>query len=317
MRRRPVRRTVLVGLLLVGAIGACAGDEEEQSSADTTAAESIPMTRGHGPENTLEIEMVDYGYNVKGTLGTGLATITSTNTGEEWHMAGVSKLKAGKTAEELAKALKSTEGPEGQDPTAEFIDQTTQIGGLGHILQPGLTQSLTVDVLDAGSYVMLCYIPTEGDGTPHFARGMVGGFEVENKKSTAQEPHEDATVTLSDDAEPSGAPTEIKAGKQTFKVTTSGTKRKDFIIARVAEGQDVQALDTYFDTVLGAEGGPPKGAAKQAPGTIFGGTLEMAPGQTVWMTAELTAGDMYFVNTTNPDEDDGEGTDKSVKVKVT
>lgn len=323
MRTRMVWRTMLIGTLLAGVLGAC-GDDDDVSSPDTTApAESTTAADHNGKENTIEIEMVDYGYKVEGTLETGVATITSKNTGEEWHMAGLGKLKEGKTVEQLVEALKSSGGPEGggeEDPTADFIDQENELGSPGHILQPGRTQSLTVDVLDAGTYVMLCFLPTEGEGTPHFAKGMVGSFDVEEKRSTASEPHEDITVALPDDAEPTGIPTEVKTGSHTFKVTSSGAKGKDFAIVQLNEGKAVEDFDRYFGAELfEKEGGPAKGAAKLAPGTILGSTFEIGPGQTIWMTVDLSAGDTYFVNTTNSDDEQGdeEGVDKFVKVTVT
>lgn len=319
MHRRLAWRTVLVGALMAGVLGACGDDDDDVSSSGTTTTSGSATGAGGEGENALEIEMVDHGYKVKGKLGAGLATITSTNTGEEWHMAGMGRMKAGKTVDQLVDALRATgesQGGEEQDPTADFIEE--EIDTPGHILQPGQTQSLTVDVLEPGNYVMLCFLPTEGEGVPHFAKGMVGSFEVAEAESAAEAPEEDAAITLPDDAEPTGVPTEVEAGERTFKLTSSGAKGKDFIIGQLKEGEAFEAFDTYFETVFEQEGGPPKGAAKQAPGTILGSTFEIQPGQTIWMTVDLPAGDTYFVNTTNAaDDSDDDSVDKFVKVKVT
>lgn len=170
-------------------------------------------------------------------------------------MAGLAKLKEGATVEQLTEALKNSEDSE-EDPTEAFIEEP--IDSPGHILQPGATQSITVDVLSAGNYVMLCFIPAEGDGAPHFAKGMVSGFEVEDAESGAEEPDADAEIVLPDDAEPTGVPTDLEAGEHTFKVTSSGSKGKDFIVAQLKEENAFDAFDTYFEA-FDAEGGPPKG----------------------------------------------------------
>ena len=238
MRGRFVWRAALVGALMGGALAAC-GDDDEEATTDTTAAGS---EGGGSGDNTRRVEMVDSGYKVSGELKSGLATIESTNSGDEWHMAGFGKLKAGKTLGELVTALQNAGGGEGGpaqgggatettaagatlraagqetttttaaegggeegDPFAEFIEE--ELGSPGHILQPGQTQALTVD-LDPGSYVMLCFLPTEGEGTPHFAKGMVGGFEVAEEATDAAAPEADATIKLGDDAEPTGVPTD-------------------------------------------------------------------------------------------------------------
>lgn len=260
--------------------------------------------------------MVDYGYKVTGSLKAGLATITSTNTGAEWHMAGFGKLKEGATVEQLTAALQAAgEGSEEQDPTAEFIEE--ELGSPGHVLQPGSSQSLTVDVLEPGNYVMLCFLPTEGEGTPHFAKGMIGGFTVSDEASGAEEPSADAEVALADNAEPTGAPTEVASGERTFKLTGSGSSGKDFVIGQFNEGKALEDFDTYFETVLEQEGGPPKGAAAQAPGRILASTFEIRPGQTVWVTVDIPKGETYFVSTTNSESEDGEETTEDRFVKVT
>ena len=76
------------------------------------------------------------------------------------------------------------------------------------------------------------------------------------------------------------------------------------------------AFDTYF-SAFDSEEGPPKGFAKEAPGTIVGSTFEIQPGQSIWMTIEVPKGGVYFINTTNTESEDEESTvDKFVKVEV-
>lgn len=349
MRGRFGWRAALVGTLLLGALAGCGDDDDDEASTDTTAAEP----GGESADNAIKIEMLDYGYKVTGDLKSGLATLESTNTGAEWHMAGFARLKEGKTVEQLVAALQGGGGEEGGpaegggamettgsgatlraagqetttttaaggggDPFAEFVEE--ELGSPGHILQPGQTQTLTVDNLDAGSYVMLCFLPTEGEGTPHFAKGMVSGFEVAEEAADVEEPEAEATITLGDEAEPTGVPTDLSSGAHTFKVTAEGENGKDFIIGQLDEGKEFSAFDEYFESENGFESGngPPKGYAQQAPGTVVASTFEIKPGQSIWVTVDVPKGETYFVGTTNVEEEEQENEDpidRFVKVNV-
>lgn len=314
MRAGTVWRAMFVGALAMGVLGACSDDDDDTGSATNTTAEADGGAGGG--TNELKIEMVDYGYKVTGSLKSGLTTITSTNTGTEWHMAGLGKLKDGATVEELTAALQASDESSEEDPTAEFIEQ--QLDTPGHILQPGSTQSLTVDVLDAGTYVMMCFLPTEGEGTPHFAKGMIGSFTVADEDSGTREPAADAEITLDDEADPTGL-TELASGKRTFKVTSSGAKGKDFTLAQLNEGKAFEDFDTYFESEFEREGGPSKGAAANAPGRLLASTFEIQPGQSIWVTVDIPKGDTYVVSTTNSDSEDGDEAtvDKFVKVTAT
>lgn len=365
MRNR-IGRALIAGALMAGVLGACGDDDDEMGSATETE-------KPGSSDNTLEIEMVDYAYAVSGKLRPGLATITSRNTGKEFHMAAIGKLKPGKKAADLRKALESQDGPEGGggteggggaeggggtegggggggtegggsgggeqgtaaiqlaslsqqggegggggqggDPLAEFVEK--ELGTPGHLLQPGQSQSLTVDVLEEGSYVLLCFLPTEGEGVPHLAKGMVSGFEVGKGESRAKAPEADATITLGDEVEPAGVPTDLAAGEHTFKVTASGSKGKDFAIANLKEGEPFEAFDKFFESEFEKEGGPSKGAAQKAPGTIYASTLEIEPGQSIWVTVNIPSGETYFLNTTNSENQEEDSVDRFVKVNVT
>ena len=66
-------------------------------------------------------------------------------------------------------------GEQEQDPTAEILDE---VGLPGAFMGPNESVEVTVPSLAPGTYALLCFIPTEGAGTPHFAKGMVGQLEV-------------------------------------------------------------------------------------------------------------------------------------------
>lgn len=315
MRTRLMCRALMIGALAMGTLGACADDDDETASPTVSGSSTTAAAGGETDANEVTIEMVDYGYKVTGSLKAGLATVTTTNTGKEWHMAGFGKLKEGATVDALSKALTAAgPGSEENDPTAEFIEK--ELGTPGHILQPGETQSLTVDVLEPGKYVMVCFLPTEGEGVPHFAKGMVNELEVAEERSAGAAPKEDAAITLGDETNPEGVPADLKGGKRTFKITSSGEKTKDFIVGQVNPGKKFEDFDTYFETEFEKEGGPEKGVAAKAPGTVLGSTFEIKPGQTIWMTIDLPPGKTYFVSATNTEGSD-ETVDKVLEVDVT
>ena len=316
MTLRPARSRTLVSLaaLICISLASCGGDD-----AGTDANSDATETTAAATANTLDIEMVEYGYRIEGELRPGLATVTSRNTGAEFHMAGFGKLRAGKTVDDVVNAVSDAPpgGGEGEeDPMAEVIEE--EINSPGHILQPGGSQSLSVDVFKEGEYVVLCFIPTEGEGAPHFTKGMVAGFTVGGEAAEANEPEADITVTLPDEAEPEGIPETLEPGTHTLALTAAGEAGKDFVVAQMKPGTDIADFDTYFDTVFEAEGGPEKGAATKAPGKILASTFQIDPGKTVWMTVEIGAGETVFLSTTNPpeDQDDAEPVDKSVTVAV-
>jgi hypothetical protein len=274
------------------------------------------------PPNSLTVEMFDYGYRFAGTVEAGAVTITTANTGREWHMATFGRLQPGKTVADVVAFLDAQSAgnlPEGEEEGAEppGIDSLIAkgLGAPGHILQPGHRQSLTVDTLDAGSYVMLCYLPVEGLGTPHFSKGMIGGFEVGPAGAAIPPQKADFDVSLGDSTDPTGLPTELSSGMHTFKVTSTGTGGKDFTISQLDAGQTLGSFAVYFATEFPRPGGPPVGTADRAPGKVFGSTFQIEAGHSVWLTVDLPPGDTYFDSATNVTG--GNPVHKVVSAKVT
>lgn len=300
---------VLLCALALGTLAACGSNDD--TDTDTAATTEAPAAA----TNTLAVEMVDYGYKVDGEVGAGLVTFSSTNAGKEMHMAGVGKLKAGKTVADVIAATK-VETKEGEDDPVEALLED-QIDKLGHTLFPGASQAITTEV-DAGDYVMICYIPTEGEGMPHFAKGMVAGFTVGAEKSDVAEPEADVEITLADEAEPAGVPADLKAGSHTFKITATGKHSKEFAIGQFPAGKSFAELDAFFEGEYGKEGGPAKGVTSKAPGSIAGIVFALEANETVWMTVDLKAGEAHFLNATNIGGGDSEEepVDKITKVKV-
>lgn len=73
---------------------------------------------------------------------------------------------------------------------------TMDVGGPNPAL-PGGSAEATLS-LDAGNYVIVCFMPSPGETVPHVMKGMMGEFTVVPEKSGGSEPAADATIHLSD-----------------------------------------------------------------------------------------------------------------------
>ncbi len=89
-------------------------------------------------------------------------------------------------------AARGGQDEEEQDPTTEILDD---LGLPRAFMGPGESAEVTVPNLQPGTYALICFIPTEGEGTPHLAKGMVGQLEVVAGAAPAP-PTADATYRL-------------------------------------------------------------------------------------------------------------------------
>lgn len=316
----------LIALAAVALLGAGCGDDDDEDVSSATTVEGDDDEIDVAGTSTVTIEMVDFGYEVSGPLATGTQTFETTNSGDEIHMMGIAKMKDGVTIEQVTETLNdsgeeggaeeqpeedasaddSAEGEEGGDLFEALFDG--ELGAPGHVIFPGTTQKVALeDDLDVGSYALICFIPSEGDGAPHFAKGMIGELTVVEEGGNTETPESDAAYVLPDQAEPDG-PTTLEAGESTLKLTNDGEIGKDFIVGQV-DGGDPKVFDAYFEEFFEGEEPPPVGAAAQAPGTIAGMVFEVSPGQTVYLTVDLAPGEWTLVSTNNVDSEDGEDAD--------
>lgn len=86
-----------------------------------------------------------------------------TNAGTEPHEMAIAQLPEGGTIEQAF--------------TGEIPFEEINFVGVG-FADPGQTGYMAVTGLEPGTYTIVCFIPS-ADGTPHFAKGMVGEFVVE------------------------------------------------------------------------------------------------------------------------------------------
>ncbi|HUQ62513.1 MAG TPA: hypothetical protein VM121_02015 [Acidimicrobiales bacterium] len=289
MRAGSSRWTVAVALSLLVAVGltACSDDKDEkaESTDTTTAVKGSP---------TMSVDMTDYAYTVSGPLTVG-GTIKIANKGKEFHMMSVGKLKPGKTLADFQTALQNADPNAKEDPTAALVEQ---MGLPGNFMGPGQSADLTVPSLAAGTYAMSCFVPTEGEGTPHFAKGMISEFTVVDGSKPAA-PTADATYKIATGKAIEG-PATLTAGSHTLKFeAASGSEQLEPGIAKLNAGTTIeQFIDTF--QVFGGETPPPANFASQVPGELVFVAFDLGKITEFYLKVNVTAGN-YAIDAADTD----------------
>ena len=366
------RKTALVALLAMLVFGVACGDDDGGNAADTTST-----TEAEKGSDTIQIDYVDYGYEVSGPLTAG-GTIELANKGDEFHMIAAAKLKPGKTLEDLQEiveqqfsgggegeeggsdgpsttsaeetsrgaqgdsssttgrsgATTSTtdddktsstaaggagEGSEGEgggeeeDPMAEVAEEVSLPG---NFMSPGAEAAITLPDLEVGTYAIMCFIPTEGEGTPHIAKGMIDEFKVVEGDAPA-EPTADATYKVEAGKAVQG-PATLEAGETTLQIEGVGEAGDlEPTLIKLGAGETYASLDKEMTTLFESEDeAPPKGAAKNISSSIVFAGHDLADVQSFFLTVTLEAGN-YVLVAEDSDQDDGPATPKEIiQIKV-
>lgn len=305
--RRPA--AVLVAIALAGGLAACGKDKKDEA---TTASTTATTAKANGAD-AVDISMKEYAYTISGDLKPG-GTIRLSNDGTQFHMMGLAKLKNGKTIGDVtallaeqgqeptttapaAGATTTTEAPTTTvatsgptttepDPFAEIADQ---VGAPGTIMGPGQKAEITVPSLAEGTYAMICFLPTEGGGPPHFAQGMVGQLTVAGDK--AAEPTADATFKVEEGKAVSG-PSTLTKGKHVIKFEGVGNVEKlEPGVAKLDPGKTIADLNKAFNAFQqGKDFVLPVNAAASLPGQLVAGIFDFGDANTVYLGADLAAG---------------------------
>lgn len=278
------------------------------SMAMAAALALAPAACGHDdaksqtPSANVSIEMTDFAYKVSGRLVAG-GTLRVSNVGKEFHVLGMGRLKPGKTVAGFVNALRRMGegggggggGPGATDPSTEFIDD---VGPPAGILFPGQSVELTVPDLRPGKYALVCYIPSEGEGRPHFTKGMFGDLEVVAGAAPAP-PQADVVYRIAS-GQPVQGPTALKPGRHTIKFEVApGSERLGPAIVKLATGMTYGDVDKYLKAFF--ESHPPsQGAAATAPGQIVYGAVSFLDTTSFFVTVDLATGD-YAIAATEAD----------------
>jgi uncharacterized cupredoxin-like copper-binding protein len=288
----------LVALALVAfLLAACASDNKTTAvsgsssgpaqSSGTASSSSSSGTTTTAPEVKAESVAVTAGESSEFAYTTTLSSVKAgpvevalTNKGKQEHQATLIKLHAGVDLGAIAAASAS-------DPTGASVFKLFDPAGGPNAVEPGATVTST-QVLSAGSYLMLCFIPDPADNTPHAAKGMVQPFTV-----TENPDIEDlSSVKLADDETGRAGLTEFAfdvpdtvEGKATVQVENTGTQAHEMAIYKLADGKTIDDMKTFFS-------GPPTGPP---PFTSAGGVSALAPGTEITVDVDLKPGSYALI----------------------
>ncbi|MFV1981840.1 MAG: hypothetical protein ACC655_11855 [Rhodothermia bacterium] len=173
----------------------------------------------------------------------------------------------------------------------EWFAQIVFMGGPG-LTAPGQTSETTV-YLEPGTYVMECYVKTNGifhSYNPNPSQyGMVLEFTVTSEASNAPEPTADLNITLSS-ARGIEIEGEVTPGEHTVsvyfedQVVHENFVEQDDHLVRISEDTDLEELGTWINWMN------PTGLETPAPGEFLGGTNELPAGSTAYFTVNLEPG---------------------------
>ena len=179
-----------------------------------------------------------------------------------------------------------------QDPTAELFEG--ELGLPGNFMSPGESAEVTVPNLAPGTYGFVCYIPTEGEGTLHFAKGMVNQLEV-LAGTAPPPPTPDATFKLAPGQAVEG-PATLAPGRHTLKFeAAAGSEQLEPGIARLNRGTTASQLDTALANLFEGRQPPPTGAAADVPGQIVFGGMDLGSVTNFTVTVDLRASDYVII----------------------
>lgn len=212
-------------------------------------------------------------------------------------------------------ATTSTTGLAGeveQDPLAEIVEE---IGLPGGIMGPEQSVEVTVPSLQPGTYALLCFIPTEGEGTPHFAKGMVGQLEVV-PGPTPPLPTADATYRIAPGQAIEG-PATLTAGRRTLMFEAApGSEQLEPGIARLNPGTTFTRFNTALENLFESDDPPAPGAPGRVPGELIYGGFDLEDVTTFYLATDLEAGNHVIV--ANDTDVETSGTPREIiNVRVT
>jgi len=256
-------------------------------AAGTACARPAPPADG---PSVVIITATDYAFNAPDTIPAGRTTFRLVNQGKELHHASLVRLGDGKTIADFGAALQAAMKNHGPPPAwASFA-------GGPNAVTPGDTASAT-QLLEPGSYVLVCWIPTI-DGTPHIMKGMMRAIVVIGaataRPAEPAEPAPDVVVTLNDYDFQFARP--LTAGRRTIRVENAGPQAHEIVITALPSGKTLQDFVAWEK---GGEKGP------LPTGRWLGGVATLDAGAHAQFTATFQPGN-YLLLCFWPDAKDGQ-----------
>ncbi|MGH2838720.1 MAG: hypothetical protein ACRDJY_10305 [Thermoleophilaceae bacterium] len=215
----------------------------------------------------VQVVGAEYAFAMPDQVEGGMTRMDFVNTGKEVHEYGLGRFERGKTLADLDKVL-----ARGGEPP-EWVDD---IGGVP-ALTPGDRISITRR-LRPGTYGFVCFIPGP-NGKPHYELGMKTQFTVAGDSGAAS-PDADGVVVAGD--KKMEVPT-VSAGRQTLELRNAAVEPREFNLLTLDPGKTRRDAGRWFNG--GFKGEPPL--------KFLGAMQSIAPGTSVFLTADFESGRTY------------------------
>jgi hypothetical protein len=269
-------------VMAVLVLGGCGADRRPDApladAASTTPAAATPAAAT--PE-ILTVTASDYKFDAPDQIPAGMVTIQLVNRGPSPHHVQLLRLGEGKTLADFQAAMQTGQMPTWAMPAGG--PNPSEVGGTSEVRLP----------LEAGQYVMVCFIPDTA-GVPHVAHGMFRPLRVTPAvvaAATSGDTTADVRMTLVDyDFKLSGP---ITPGRHVVRVTNTATQPHEFVFVRLQPNKSPQDFAQWGEHQVGP-----------APGTMHGGISAILPGTVAYVPVDLPAGD-YALLCFIPDVKDG------------
>lgn len=299
----------LAAAALVALVSACTGDDDSSGAGGPSTSGDTAETTVAAAANAVTIDMHEYRFDVGGPLVAGTTTVALRNSGREVHMAGFGRLREDKTLDDAIEALASEDAAAFEQVFAEELDAP------GGLLGPGEAMEVTTPFLGAGTYAVMCFVPTVGEEVPHSAKGMVAELRVAEGDNRPPVPRADAVYLIGDGS--IDGPSALPAGRTTLEVRSGPDGPHELTIARKKAPTTTHAeIDAAYTSLFEGEVPPAAGYADALPAAIAGNVFDVREGASVVVTLDLRPGH-YLIGCARQPEDADEHRDELLEVVVT
>lgn len=268
------RILLMTGILALVLLAACspaglATKAPAASKPDAAPSATPKVEASNMPE--IHVDAADFSYKVAEPVHAGWVRVKLTNSGQEAHHIQFLRLNDGVTIDQFKEAIKQGEGP--------ALALTKQVGGVGAVA-PGIAAEAILN-LPAGEYVIMCFVPSPGDHTAHFVKGMLQSLTVQPASgTTASEPSADMIVRMMDFSY--DLPDTLPAKPVTIQVVNNGPEPHELNVLRLADGKTVADVMVFLATPDGPPPFTPVGGMNGLDKDVSGYmVLDLAPGNYV------------------------------------
>ena len=229
----------------------------------------------------VTVHASEFAFTAPKRASAGTITFRMVNDGKQLHHVAIIRLLNGRTANDFMESMKKP-GP----PPA----WTVSVGG-PNAVAPGQTTDATL-TLEPGNYVLVCFVPSPGDPTPHVMKGMISPLTVTPSSAKAVDVPADVNVRLSDYK--FGLSKPLTAGHHVIRVTNDAAQDHEVLFVKLAPGATTKGLAEWVEA--GMKGAP--------PAMPLGGVTPLSKGRSSTVALDLTPG-TYGMVCFLPDVKDG------------